>query len=91
MSAGTNDNPRIGRRMPADGDTTREGKGAMETFACKSLGIDCDFVVSAPSKEEVLAQAMQHGGTVHADLMKDMTEEQSAQFAQKLQEAIQPA
>jgi predicted small metal-binding protein len=61
----------------------------MEKFACKTLGIDCNFVVTGATKEEVLKKAMEHGGTVHADLMKNMTQEQSAQFAQKLEAAIQ--
>jgi len=63
----------------------------METFACKSLGLDCDFVATGATKEEVMKKAMEHGGTVHADLMKNMTAEQSAEFAKKLEEAIQPA
>ena len=63
----------------------------MEKFACKNLGLDCDFVVTGATKEEVLKKAMEHGGTVHADLMKDMTQEQAAEFAKKLEESIQPA
>ena len=63
----------------------------METFACKRLGLDCDFVATGATKEEVMKKAMEHGGTVHADLMKNMTAEQSAEFAKKLEEAIQPA
>ena len=63
----------------------------MEKFACKNLGVDCDFVVTGATKEEVLKKAMEHGGTVHADLMKGMTKEQSAQFAQKLVASIQAA
>jgi len=63
----------------------------MEDFACKRLGLDCDYVVTGATKEEVMKKAMEHGGTVHADLMKGMTEEQLAQFAQKLEAAIQAA
>ncbi len=63
----------------------------MEKFACKNLGIDCDFVATGATKEEVLQKAMAHGGTVHADLMEGMTKEQSAQFAQKLEASIQTA
>jgi predicted small metal-binding protein len=63
----------------------------MEKFACKSLGINCDFVVTGATKEEVLKKAMAHGGTVHADLMKNMTKAQSADFAKKLEAAIQKA
>jgi predicted small metal-binding protein len=63
----------------------------MEKFACKNLGIDCNFVATGATKEEVLKKAMQHGSTVHADLMKNMTKEQSADFAKKLEASIQKA
>jgi len=63
----------------------------METFACKSLGLDCDFVATGATKDEVMKKAMEHGGTVHAEMMKDMTPEQSAEFAKKLGEAIHAA
>ena len=60
----------------------------MESFACKSLGLDCDFVVTGATKEEVMQKAIEHGSVVHADLMKDMTPVQSAQFAEQLRAAI---
>jgi predicted small metal-binding protein len=63
----------------------------MEKFACKNLGINCDFVVTGATKAEVLKHAMEHGSTVHADMMKSMTKEQSAQFAQKLEASIRAA
>jgi len=63
----------------------------MEKFACKNLGLECDFVVEGATKEEVLKHAMEHGNVVHADMMKDMTEEQMAEFGQKLEASIQPA
>ena len=63
----------------------------MEKFACKNLGLDCDFTATGATKEEVMKMAMEHGGTVHADMMKDMTPEQSAEFAMKLEASIQPA
>ena len=60
----------------------------METFACARLGIDCDFVATGATKDEVMQKAMEHGGVVHADLMQNMTPEQSAQFARTLDEGI---
>ena len=63
----------------------------MEKFAWKNLGLDCDFVVTGATKDEVLKKAMEHGGTVHADLMKDMNQEQMAEFGKKLEASIQPA
>jgi predicted small metal-binding protein len=63
----------------------------MEKFACKNLGLDCDFVATAATKEEVMKHAMEHGNIVHADMMKGMTEAQMAEFGQKLEASIQPA
>jgi predicted small metal-binding protein len=63
----------------------------MEKFACKNLGLDCDFVAEAATKEEVMKMAMEHGSVVHADMMKDMTPEQMAEFGQKLEASIQTA
>ncbi len=61
----------------------------MEKFACKNLGMDCDFVATGATKEEVLKKAMEHGGSVHADMMKGMTKEQMADFGKKLEASIQ--
>ena len=63
----------------------------MYTFACKTLGLDCDFVASGPTKEEVKQKAMEHGKIAHADMMRGMTAEQSAEFAKTLDGAIQTA
>jgi predicted small metal-binding protein len=63
----------------------------MEKFACKNLGMDCDFVAEGATKEEVMKMAMEHGNVVHADMMKDMAPEQMAEFGQKLEASIQAA
>ena len=63
----------------------------MEKFACKNLGIDCDFVATGETKEEVMKMAMAHGSVVHADLMKNMTPEQMAEFGKALAASIQAA
>jgi predicted small metal-binding protein len=63
----------------------------MNKFECKDLGLDCNFSATGATKEEVLKSAMEHGGTVHAAMMVGMTEAQSAEFGQKLQNAIKSA
>jgi predicted small metal-binding protein len=63
----------------------------METFACKDLGLDCNFSTTGATKEEVLKKAMEHGGAVHGDLMRNMTPDQSAAFARQLDAAIKSA
>ena len=61
----------------------------MEQFACKTLGLECDFVATGATKEEVMEKVMAHGGTVHADLMAGMNEEKMAEFGQCLEAAIE--
>ena len=60
----------------------------MEKFACKNLGLDCNFEASGATKEEVLGHAMEHGNAVHADMMKDMTEAQMEEFGKNLEASI---
>jgi predicted small metal-binding protein len=60
----------------------------MLKFACKDLGIQCDFVATGATKDEVLRKAMQHGNTVHADMMKKLSKEQAAKFAKDLEASI---
>ncbi len=63
----------------------------MMKFACKDIGMDCDFVATGASKEEVMQKAMAHGGVTHADAMKNMTQEQMAQFGKQLEASIRTA
>ena len=69
---------------------TIQGEKTMQ-FACTDLGIQCDFVATGATKEEVMKKAMEHGGSAHADLMMGMTQEQSAQFGKQLEAAIKAA
>jgi predicted small metal-binding protein len=63
---------------------------AMEKFACKNLGLDCDFETTGATKEETMQKAMAHGNVVHADMMKEMNEEQMKAFGQQLVASIKP-
>jgi predicted small metal-binding protein len=63
----------------------------MQKFACKDLGVNCNFTTTGATKEEVMKKAMEHGNAVHADLMKKMTPEESKAFAKQLEAAIKPA
>ncbi len=63
----------------------------MEKFACKNLGLDCDFVATGATKEKVVKLAMEHGSVAHADLMKGMNQKQMAEFGKKLEASIKTA
>ena len=57
-------------------------------FECKDMGIDCDFVATGATQEEVLDLAMTHAVEAHGDLFKDLTQEQSDEMDAKLESVI---
>jgi predicted small metal-binding protein len=60
----------------------------MMKFACKDLGIDCNYVATGATREDVLQKATAHGNSVHGALMKNMTKEQMTQFGKQLEANI---
>ena len=61
----------------------------MLKFACKDAGVDCDFVATGETVEEVKEKAFAHAGVVHAEILKSMTEEQLAELAKTVEANIQ--
>jgi predicted small metal-binding protein len=45
----------------------------MPQFACRDMGMDCDFVATGSTVEEVKAKAMAHAQAVHADILRTMS------------------
>jgi len=61
----------------------------MKTFKCRDLGMDCDFVATGNTVEEVKKKAFEHAGQVHADMLKTMsTPEQMAAMEKQVVGAI---
>lgn len=60
----------------------------MKTIACKDAGMDCDFIATGTTDEEVMGKAMEHLESVHsdklADMAKTMTPEQINDMAKGL-------
>jgi predicted small metal-binding protein len=53
---------------------TLYGKGMnVLQLECKDLGMDCDYVVTGKTVEEVAQKAMVHAQRVHADVLKTMS------------------
>lgn len=63
----------------------------MLKFACKDAGVDCDFVATGETAEEVKEKAFAHAGVVHAELLQSMTQEQLADLTRTVEENIQAA
>ncbi len=62
----------------------------MLKFACKDVGVDCDFVATGATVEEVKNKAFAHAGVVHADLLKGMNEAQMAEMTKAVEASIKP-
>ena len=45
----------------------------MKQFACKDLGMDCNFVASGETVDEVKMQVLEHAQIVHADVVRSMS------------------
>ena len=45
----------------------------MKSLACKDLGMQCDFVATGNTVEEVKQKAMTHAQMVHGDILKTMS------------------
>lgn len=56
----------------------------MQKFECKSLGINCNFVATGNTVDEVKMKAMEHAQSVHKDMLAKMTPQQKADLEQNI-------
>lgn len=63
----------------------------MLKFACKDAGVDCGFIATGESVEEVKKAAFAHAGVVHKDLLQAMTPEQLADLEKVVEQKISQA
>ncbi len=62
----------------------------MLKFACRDLGVPCDFVATGTTVEEVKDAAFAHAGAVHADMLKGMSDDEKAKLAKAVETSIKP-
>jgi predicted small metal-binding protein len=60
----------------------------MFRYGCRDLGVDCDYVVTATTFEEVKEEVFAHAGVVHAEMLKGMTKDEIAQLTIAVEGAI---
>jgi predicted small metal-binding protein len=60
----------------------------LKTFACKDLGMDCSFVASGSTVEEVKEKAIAHAQVVHIDMLATMTPAQMNDLVQAVEKNI---
>jgi predicted small metal-binding protein len=47
----------------------------MKTLACRSVGLDCNYIIKGMTEEEVLKHAKQHYSQIHAIEPEEMSSE----------------
>ena len=63
----------------------------MHQYACRDLGVNCDFSVTDETPEKVKNAAFAHANVVHKEMLEAMTPEQLAELEKAVDEAIKPA
>jgi predicted small metal-binding protein len=63
----------------------------MLKFACKDSGVDCKFVATGNTVEEVKQAAFAHAEVVHQEILNSMTPEQLEELAKTVEAKIKPA
>ncbi len=63
----------------------------MLTFACKDAGMDCSFIATGSSVEEVKQAAFAHAAVVHKEVLQSMTPVQLEELAKTVGAKIKPA
>ena len=63
----------------------------MLKFACKDVGLECDFVATGATAEEVKEKAFAHAGVVHADILKTLDKDELAKLTTAVEANIKPA
>jgi predicted small metal-binding protein len=63
---------------------------SMLKFACKDVGLECDFVATGATAEEVKEKAFAHAGVVHAGMLKTMDKDELAQLTKTVEANIKP-
>lgn len=63
----------------------------MHQYACRDLGVDCDFSVTAETPEKVKKAVFAHANVVHKEMMESMTPDQLADLEKQVDGAIKPA
>ena len=62
----------------------------MLKFACKDAGVDCGFVATGETAEDVKKAAFAHAEVVKKDILQSMTPEQVQELVKTVETNIKP-
>ncbi len=60
----------------------------MKVLKCSDMGFKCNFVATGNSAEEAKKKLLEHGNTVHKEMLNNMSAEQKAEMEKKIMESL---
>jgi len=65
-----------------------EERPAMKTLACKDMGIECDYVATKPTAQEVKDDLLAHAADAHSEMLASMSEKDKAEMMSQMDERM---
>lgn len=62
----------------------------MQEYACKNIGLECNYRTTGMTKEDAMKKALEHGMKAHGEMMSKMSKEESEQFTKKIENSLRP-
>jgi len=59
----------------------------MKTLACRSVGLDCDYIIKGMTEEELLKNAEQHYSEIHAIEPEEITSEMKVKIKDNIHDS----
>jgi len=59
----------------------------MKTLACRSVGLDCDYIIKGMTEEELLKNAEQHYSEIHAIEPEEITSEMKVRIIDNIRDS----
>jgi HSP20 family protein len=65
-----------------------EERAIMKTLACSDMGIECDYVSTKPTAQEVKDDLLAHAQDVHSEMLVSMSEQEKAEMMRQMDERM---
>jgi predicted small metal-binding protein len=59
----------------------------MKTLACRSVGLDCDYIIKGMTEEELLKNAEQHYSEIHAIEPEEISSEMKVRIKNNIRDS----
>lgn len=60
----------------------------MKTLSCKDMGVECDYVSTKPTAQEVKDDLSTHAQEVHSEMLAGMSEQDKSEMMRQMDERM---